>query len=160
LLTSIGGLRRLQRGGKAWTLGIIRAAVATARHHPVIMIDARSRHWSTMLIAALALGACATQPQMVTDSPGLAAPASPQATLTETPSPPPPPPSAASPPPQPAGRAARAPTVPQAAPAGDGPMTVTRARELCWMLAERERARDIDTRVKFVERCVNDKMKQ
>jgi hypothetical protein len=38
-------------------------------------------------------------------------------------------------------------------------MTVTRARELCWMQAENQRARDIDSRMKFVEACVKDKMK-
>jgi hypothetical protein len=38
-------------------------------------------------------------------------------------------------------------------------MTVTAAREQCWMLAEHQRARDIDSRAKFVERCVQDKMK-
>jgi len=38
-------------------------------------------------------------------------------------------------------------------------MTITRAREQCWMQAEHQRQRDIDARVKFVEKCVAEKMK-
>jgi hypothetical protein len=114
-------------------------------------------HLLVALIVGATLGACATQSQMITDSPGIPAsnaqgpPLESAAAPTAAPAP--------APAPQPAGRAARAPTVPAPTPQPDGPMTVTRAREQCWMLAESQRARDIDTRVKFVEQCVKDKMK-
>jgi hypothetical protein len=39
-------------------------------------------------------------------------------------------------------------------------MTVTRARELCWMAQETAKVRrDLDTRLKLVEKCVDEKMK-
>jgi hypothetical protein len=106
-------------------------------------------HLLVALIVSVALGACATQPQMITDSPGVPA--------SNVPSPPTESAAAPAPAAPPAGRAARAPTVP--APPSDQPMTVTKAREQCWMQAETQRARDIETRVKFVEQCVKDKMK-
>jgi hypothetical protein len=62
---------------------------------------------------------------------------------------------------QPAGRAARAPDVPaEPASTDDGPMTVTKAREQCWMMSENDKAArgDLDKKVKFVEACVDKKM--
>ena len=62
---------------------------------------------------------------------------------------------------QPAGRAARAPDVPAEPPSSyDGPMTVTKAREQCWMMSENDKAArgDLDKKVKFVEACVDKKM--
>lgn len=61
----------------------------------------------------------------------------------------------------PAGRAARAPDVSAEPPSSDdGPMTVTKAREQCWMLSENDKAAraDLDKKVKFVEACVDKKM--
>jgi hypothetical protein len=58
-----------------------------------------------------------------------------------------------------AARAPRAPAVPAAPPSEDQTMTVTRARELCWMAQESQKVRrDIDTRLKLVEKCVEEKM--
>ncbi len=62
---------------------------------------------------------------------------------------------------QPAGRAARAPDVPaESSNSDDGPMTVTKAREQCWMMSESDKAAraDLDKKVKFVEACVDKKM--
>jgi hypothetical protein len=62
---------------------------------------------------------------------------------------------------QAAGRAARAPDVPaEPASSDDGPMTVTKAREQCWMMSENDKAArgDLDKKVKFVEACVDRKM--
>ena len=62
---------------------------------------------------------------------------------------------------QPAGRATSAP--PPATESGsgdDGPMTVTKAREQCWMLSETDKSvrGDLDKKVKYVESCVDKKM--
>jgi hypothetical protein len=120
----------------------------------------------SVLAVSLVLAACSTQTTMVTDSPGAlpggataaaTQPAAASPAAAPTPAAPAPPPVAPTPPP--AGRAARAPATPPAPPADDQPMTITRAREQCWMLAETQRARDVDSRVKFVEKCVQDKMK-
>jgi hypothetical protein len=123
--------------------------------HPVDMRCISRTHLIVALFAGAALCACATQPQIVTDSPGIPAP------TAQTP----PNESAAAPSPvtapttPPAGRAARAPGAPATPPSEQQPMTVTKAREQCWMQAESQRSRDLDTRVKFVEQCVKDKMK-
>jgi hypothetical protein len=116
-----------------------------------------------LLAVSLSLAACMTQTTMVTDSPGAVPGGATAAAAQPAASPPPaaapsPPPAASTPPP--AGRAARAPTPPPPPPPADEqPMTITRAREQCWMAAESQRARDVDSRVKFVEKCVQDKMK-
>ena len=61
----------------------------------------------------------------------------------------------------PAGRAARTPVVPEpAAEAEPDVLTTQRAREQCWMASERTKfARNLDQKVKWVEKCVNDKMR-
>ena len=61
----------------------------------------------------------------------------------------------------PAGRATRTPEPPAPASSDDGPLTTTKAREQCWMKSENDKAlrADLDKKVKFVEQCVNDKMK-
>ena len=76
------------------------------------------------------------------------------------------PPSYQSPTPQasqqlPAGRAARTPAVPPPAEAeAEDVMTTQRAREQCWMASESTKfARNLDQKVKYVEKCVNDKMR-
>jgi hypothetical protein len=163
-------LRALHRSGKPSREKIIRVAGTSAG----IMRLAAPTHLLTVLVAGLALAGCAAKPQLVTDSPGLAntapagatsqpAPAgqlpAPVAGPTSQPATTQPPPAQPVAAPQPAGRGARAPTVPAQPATGDEPMTTTRAREQCWMLAEGQRARDIDSRVKFVEQCVKDKMK-
>ena len=62
---------------------------------------------------------------------------------------------------QAAGRAARAPDVPaESSNSDDGPMTITKAREQCWMMSETDKAvrGDLDKKVKYVEACVDKKM--
>jgi hypothetical protein len=62
----------------------------------------------------------------------------------------------------PAGRAARTPAVPPPAEAEaeQEAMTTQRAREQCWMASENTKfARNLDQKVKYVEKCVNDKMR-
>jgi hypothetical protein len=62
----------------------------------------------------------------------------------------------------PAGRAARTPVVPPPAEAEAEveAMTTQRAREQCWMASENTKfARNLDQKVKYVEKCVNDKMR-
>jgi hypothetical protein len=62
----------------------------------------------------------------------------------------------------PAGRAARAPpTPPPETASDDGPMTTTRAREICWMETEEnaKMKRDMDAKIKFVEKCVDEKLR-
>jgi hypothetical protein len=64
----------------------------------------------------------------------------------------------------PAGRAARAPPAappaPEAAAEDDGPLTLTKAREQCWMSTEGNKAtRDLDAKSKYVAKCVDEKMK-
>jgi hypothetical protein len=62
----------------------------------------------------------------------------------------------------PAGRATRTPPTPPPEEAADeGPMTTTRAREICWMATEENAKikRDMDAKIKFVEKCVSDKMR-
>ncbi len=62
---------------------------------------------------------------------------------------------------QPAARSQRGVAIPVAAPQepdANKPMTVTRARELCWMDQEGKVKRDIDTRLKLVEKCVERRM--
>jgi hypothetical protein len=77
---------------------------------------------------------------------------------------------AAAPPPQqatqtrrvlPAARAARAPDIPSAPPPDAEPeMTVYRARELCWMSTEANKAtRTVDQKVQFVQKCVDEKLR-
>jgi hypothetical protein len=67
--------------------------------------------------------------------------------------------------PPPARRAARAPATPPPDPDDDSaaqPMTTTRARELCWMATEDTKnkvKRDMDAKIKFVEKCVDERMK-
>lgn len=112
---------------------------------PAGSIIVRSFHMRVcrlVIVAAIgiALSACAGQSQLVTDSPGTV------------------PKPGAEPAPAAAGRAARAPEAPPP-PAPQEAITVTKAREQCWMLAEHQRNRDIDARVRFVEKCVQDKMK-
>jgi len=61
----------------------------------------------------------------------------------------------------PAARAARAPDIPPE-PAEPDPevMTTQRAREQCWMASENTKfARNLDQKVKWVEKCVNDKLR-
>ncbi|MGZ3409339.1 MAG: hypothetical protein ACXU80_03150 [Xanthobacteraceae bacterium] len=62
----------------------------------------------------------------------------------------------------PAGRGARTPPTPPPQEAVDqGPMTTTRAREVCWMETEENAKlqRDMDAKIKFVEKCVDQKMR-
>jgi len=131
--------------------------------HPVLMHCTAPALRLAALIAGLSLAACATQPRMVTDSPGLQSSASATAMPPPAqvePAPAPAPVAAPVAAPAPAGRAARAATPPPPPPpADDQPMTVIKAREQCWMAAESLKSRDVDTRVKYVEQCVRDKMK-
>jgi hypothetical protein len=112
-----------------------------------------------ILISALLLSACVTNAPSDVVFPVAAAPAAPATAQAGQPV------AQATPAPTrqaPAGRAARAPE-PAASPASgdDGPMTVNKAREECWMKSESNNAirNDLDKKVKFVEQCVNDKMK-
>jgi hypothetical protein len=116
---------------------------------------------ATLLISALLLSACVTQTPSDVVFPAAATPAaagSAQAAPAEQSVA-----QAAPTRPVPAGRAARAPDPAPAAPASsdDGPMTVNKAREQCWMKSESNNAirNDLDKKVKFVEQCVNEKMK-
>jgi hypothetical protein len=62
----------------------------------------------------------------------------------------------------PAARAARATAAPPDPPveAEEEVMTTQRAREQCWMASESTKfARNLDQKVKYVEKCVNDKMR-
>jgi hypothetical protein len=63
----------------------------------------------------------------------------------------------------PAARAARATAAPPDPPAEEAEvevMTTQRAREQCWMASENTKfARNLDQKVKYVEKCVNDKMR-
>lgn len=66
----------------------------------------------------------------------------------------------------PAGRAVRAPAAPPPAPPpeaateDEGPLTITKAREQCWMSTEGNKAtKDLDAKSKFVAKCVDEKMK-
>ena len=61
---------------------------------------------------------------------------------------------------QPAGRATSAPPPATEASTDDGPFTVTKAREQCWMLSESDKSvrGDLDKKVKWVEQCVDKKM--
>jgi hypothetical protein len=63
--------------------------------------------------------------------------------------------------PVPAGRGARtAAAPPPAAEEDPQPMTVTRARELCWMETEGAKPiRDMDKKIKYVENCVTAKLR-
>ena len=74
-----------------------------------------------------------------------------------------PPPAAQQTPQQlPAGRAARTPVIPaeSAAEAEPDVLTTQRAREQCWMASESTKfARNLDQKVKWVEKCVNGKMR-
>jgi hypothetical protein len=64
-------------------------------------------------------------------------------------------PAAQATPAQPPPRGERVPTVSQA----EGPVSVEQARTDCWMRYEKDRsARDIDAKLKLVEKCVNDRM--
>ena len=57
---------------------------------------------------------------------------------------------------QPAGRATRAPEPSTESKGDEGPLTITKAREQCWMMSETDKAAraDLDKKVKFVEQCV------
>ena len=59
-----------------------------------------------------------------------------------------------------AGRATRATVVPEETKGEDGPLTITKAREQCWMASETDKAArtDLDKKAKFVEACVDKKM--
>lgn len=62
----------------------------------------------------------------------------------------------------PAARAARATAVPSAPPPEPDAevMTTQRARELCWMASENTKFKsNLDQKVKYVEKCVDDKMR-
>jgi hypothetical protein len=61
----------------------------------------------------------------------------------------------------PAGRAARTPVIPEpVAEAESDVLTTQKAREQCWMASESTKfARNLDQKVKWVEKCVNDKMR-
>jgi hypothetical protein len=62
----------------------------------------------------------------------------------------------------PAGRATRAPPAPPPEVAADEePMTTTHAREICWMATEENPKikRDMDAKIKFVEKCVDEKLR-
>jgi hypothetical protein len=61
----------------------------------------------------------------------------------------------------PAGRGARTPPTPPPQEADSEPMTTTRAREVCWMETEENAKlkRDMDAKIKFVEKCVDQKMR-
>lgn len=61
---------------------------------------------------------------------------------------------------QPAGRATSAPPPATESSTDDGPFTVTKAREQCWMLSESDKSvrGDLDKKVKWVEQCVDKKM--
>jgi len=107
-----------------------------------------------LMLLGMPLSACVTQRKMVTDSPGSVT--APQTAAVQQPAPPATT-APAAPAPVTAARAARAPTPPPEP--DEEPMTITRAREQCWMQAEHQRQRDIDARVKFVEKCVAEKMK-
>lgn len=109
-----------------------------------------------LMLLGMPLSACVTQQKMVTDSPG--AVTAPQTAAVQQPAPPTTTaPAPAAPAQVTAARAPRAPTPPSES--DEEPMTITRAREQCWMQAEHQRQRDIDARVKFVEKCVAEKMK-
>ena len=111
------------------------------------------------ILAAVLLTACASKPKgdvVLPMNPPAAAPA-PAADAA-------PPPAAAPPAPAsrqaPAARAARAPA-PAPAPADEGPMTVTKAREQCWMKYESGKPisnAELDKKVKLVEKCVDERM--
>ena len=61
----------------------------------------------------------------------------------------------------PAGRATSAPAVPAESNSDDGPLTITKAREQCWMMSEVDKTAvrsDLDKKVKWVEQCVDKKM--
>ena len=121
-------------------------------------------------ISLLTLTACATQPASdVVMSPN----ATPSAAATAQADPPPgaaaqvagPAPVAEPAPPKrrqaAAGRAARAPDPPPEASTEEGPFTITKAREQCWMKYETEKAGrglDLDKKAGLVQKCVDDKM--
>ena len=127
---------------------------------------------TTILLSTLLLCGCVTKGPSDVVFPATAAPAaSAQATPAGEPAPAaqvaaapdqatPATPAARTPRTQPAGRATRAPAVPEESKGDDGPMTVTRAREQCWMASETDKSvrGDLDKKVKFVEQCVEKKM--
>ena len=128
----------------------------------------------SLIATSLALTACATQPAsdvVMTPSATPPAPASAQTELPAAGAPPAaqaaaPPPAVAPAPPKrrqaAAGRAARAPDEPPpASSTDDGPFTITKAREQCWMKYETEKAGrglDLDKKAGLVQKCVDDKM--
>lgn len=110
------------------------------------------------ILAAILLAACAARPKgdVVLSSPSAAASA--PAADAAPPSP------VAAPAPAsrqaPAGRAARAPD-PAPSSTDEGPLTVTKAREQCWMKYESGKPisnAELDKKVKLVEQCVDARM--
>jgi hypothetical protein len=128
----------------------------------------------SLLTAAITLSACVTQgpsdvvfpasgtppaPASATAEPPAAGASSPVQTAEA------PPPAAEPAPPKrrqaAAGRAARAPEPAPEPKADDGPFTITKAREQCWMKYETEKAGrglDLDKKAGLVQKCVDDKM--
>lgn len=107
-----------------------------------------------ILLSAFLLAACVTKPtptHLVF----------PSAAITPAPA------QTAAPAAQPPAQIAAGPGAPHPFPAAraasddDGPFTITRAREQCWMKAENNSAvrTDLDKKVRFVEKCVDEKMK-
>ena len=124
---------------------------------------------TTILLSTLLLCGCVTKGPSDVVFPATAGPAAsaqatpagePVAAAPDQAAPAPPAPAARTPRTQPAGRATRAPAVPEESKGDDGPMTVTRAREQCWMASETDKSvrGDLDKKVKFVEQCVEKKM--
>jgi len=115
-----------------------------------------------LLISAFLLTACVTKAPSDVVLPAAAAPAAPATAQTAPAGQPAAQATPAPARPLPAGRAARAPEpAAPAASADNAPMTINKAREECWMKSETNNAirNDLDKKVKFVEQCVNEKMK-
>jgi hypothetical protein len=125
---------------------------------------------ASVLLSALLLSACVTNGPSDVVFPAAATPAAPasaQASPADAEPAPAAQAAAATPAPaargtraQPAGRATRAPAVPEASSSDDGPFTITKAREQCWMASETDKTAraDLDKKVKWVEQCVDKKM--
>jgi hypothetical protein len=127
-------------------------ARAAIRRYEARMIDIASRTFCGLIVVAavVTLGGCAASTSSsdlspATPEPQIAA-AQPNTQLS------------APPPPAPAGRAAQ--SAPPAPPAQQAALTLEEAKGRCWMKYENDRrAKSIDERLKLVEKCVDDTMR-
>jgi hypothetical protein len=134
-------------------------APASARRYEGRMIDNSFRVSFRVVLATCLLAACA-QSNSSADLSAAAPP--PEPVIEAEPPPPPTPPGRTKSAAAPAGRAAKqaAPAAPSPPPEQQAALTPEEAKGKCWMRYENDRrAKNIDDRLKLVEKCVDDTMR-